>query len=92
MLSVDIRVDVTEAAGLGEPATVALTVTVPDVVPERPVVCFAKPGGGYGRRYFTEDLPGSRPRRAGVVARGPGLGLRRRRPPGRRRLVDRPRR
>jgi alpha-beta hydrolase superfamily lysophospholipase len=58
VLSVDLRVDVTEVAGLGEPATVALTVTVPDAVPERPVVCFAKPGGGYGRRYFTEDLPG----------------------------------
>ncbi len=58
MRSIDLHVDVTEAAGLGEPAQVALTVTVPDEVPRDPVVCFAKPGGGYSRRYYTEDLPG----------------------------------
>ena len=58
MRSIDLHVDVTEAAGLGEPAHVALTVTVPDDVPQNPVVCFAKPGGGYSRRYYTEDLPG----------------------------------
>jgi alpha-beta hydrolase superfamily lysophospholipase len=28
------------------------------MMPERPVVCFAKPGGGYSRRYYTESLPG----------------------------------
>ncbi len=58
MRSIDLRVDVTEAAGLGEPAHIALTVTVPDEVAADPVVCFAKPGGGYSRRYYTEDLPG----------------------------------
>jgi alpha-beta hydrolase superfamily lysophospholipase len=56
--SVDLTVDVAEAVGLDGPATVALTITVPDELPERPVVCFAKPGGGYGRGYFTVDLPG----------------------------------
>jgi pimeloyl-ACP methyl ester carboxylesterase len=56
--SIDLRVDVTEAAGLGEPAHVALTVTAPDAVEGDPVVCFAKPGAGYGRGYFTEVLPG----------------------------------
>ncbi len=56
--STDLNIDVTEAAGLGEPAHVALTVTVPDEVPAEPVVCFAKPGAGYSRGYFTEDLPG----------------------------------
>jgi alpha-beta hydrolase superfamily lysophospholipase len=63
--SIELEVDVTEAAGLDEPAALALTVTVPDTVPGHltggksdPVVCFAKPGAGYSRRYFTEDLPG----------------------------------
>ena len=56
--SIDLRVDVTEAAGLGQPAHVALTVTVPDEPRPEPVVCFAKPGGGYGRGYYTVDLPG----------------------------------
>ena len=58
MPSVDLRIDVTEAAGLGEPAHIALTVTAPEEIPDEPVVCFAKPGAGYGRGYFTEDLPG----------------------------------
>ena len=56
--SIDLQVDVTEAAGLGEPAHVALTVTVPDELGPEPVVCFAKPGGGYARGYYTVDLPG----------------------------------
>jgi alpha-beta hydrolase superfamily lysophospholipase len=56
--SFDLEVDVTQAAGLGEPAALALTVTLPDEVPNDPVVCFAKPGAGYSRGYFTEDLPG----------------------------------
>ena len=56
----DLIVDVTAQAGLGELAHVALTVTLPDenILPDRPVVCFAKPGGGYSRGYYTEDLPG----------------------------------
>ncbi len=57
-MDVQLQVDVTEAAGLGEPAHVALTVTVPDELKVHPVVCFAKPGGGYARGYYTEDLPG----------------------------------
>lgn len=60
MSVVEIQVDVSDAADLGEPAEVALTVTLPasESLPERPVVCFAKPGGGYSQRYFTESLPG----------------------------------
>ena len=58
MRTTDLQVDVTEAAGLGEAAHIALTVTAPDAVPTDPVVCFAKPGAGYSRGYFTEDLPG----------------------------------
>ncbi len=57
-MDVQLQVDVTEAAGLGEPAHIALTVTVPDALGIDPVVCFGKPGGGYGRGYYTEDLPG----------------------------------
>ena len=71
--SIDLEVDVTDAAGLGEPAALALTVTFPDhrasdetardptardEIPSGPLVCFAKPGAGYSRRYFTEELPG----------------------------------
>ncbi len=59
--SVDLRIDVTGAVGLGEPAHIALTVTVPDAPPAAPVVCFAKPGAGYGRGYYTEGLPGPGP-------------------------------
>ena len=57
-MDLQLQVDVTGPAGLGEPAHVALTVTVPDALGTDPIVCFAKPGAGYSRRYFTEDLPG----------------------------------
>jgi hypothetical protein len=68
--SIDLQLDVTEAAGLGEAAHVALTVTVPEVSGSAgsvgsetvdPVVCFAKPGAGYSRGYYTTDLPGPGP-------------------------------
>jgi alpha-beta hydrolase superfamily lysophospholipase len=65
--SIDLEVDVTGAAGLGEAAHVALTVTVPDDVGSvgaDPLVYFAKPGAGYSRGYYTTDLPGP----------GPGVG------------------
>lgn len=57
-MDLQLQVDVTGPADLGEPAHVALTVTVPDALGTEPIVCFAKPGAGYSRRYFTEDLPG----------------------------------
>lgn len=58
--AVELRLDVTGAAGLGERVEVALTVHLPDpaIIPDPPVVCFAKPGGGYSKGYFTESLPG----------------------------------
>ncbi len=61
MQSIDIAVDVTEAAGLGEPLRTRATVTLPDPshLPSRPIVCFAFPGGGYSRQYFTFDMPGA---------------------------------
>jgi pimeloyl-ACP methyl ester carboxylesterase len=56
----DHRIDVSEASALGELAEVAVTVHLPEPgsLPERPVVCFGKPGGGYSRGYYTVDLPG----------------------------------
>ena len=58
MRSRDLTIDVTEAAGLGEPTHLAVTVTAPDDLGSTAIVCFAKPGAGYARGYFTEDLPG----------------------------------
>lgn len=57
----EITVDVTEAAGLGVECALAATITLPDssAAAARPVVCFAFPGGGYGRRYYTFDMPGA---------------------------------
>lgn len=57
---VEHRIDVTEAAGLGMPAHTAVTVFVPDAarLSEPPVICFAFPGGGYGRGYYAFDMPG----------------------------------
>jgi pimeloyl-ACP methyl ester carboxylesterase len=58
---VELTIDVTEAAGLGISARCAATVFLPDPgdLPDRPVVCFAFPGGGYSRRYFSFEVPGS---------------------------------
>jgi pimeloyl-ACP methyl ester carboxylesterase len=61
MSQVELVIDVTEAAGLNEAASVAMTVHLPDFPGESatPVVCFAKPGGGYSKGYYTEELPGT---------------------------------
>ncbi|MEX1008695.1 MAG: hypothetical protein WD271_12740 [Acidimicrobiia bacterium] len=57
--SIDVTVDVTEAAGLGEPLHTRATVTLPDpaTIGTPPVVCFGFPGGGYSRQYFTFAMP-----------------------------------
>lgn len=59
-MTVELVIDVTAAAGLGEPAHVAASVVLPDPadLSDRPVVAFAKPGGGYSRGYYTCALPG----------------------------------
>jgi pimeloyl-ACP methyl ester carboxylesterase len=56
---IDLEIDVTEAAGLGEPCHTAVTAFLPDpdALAEPPVVCFAFPGGGYSRGYFSFDMP-----------------------------------
>lgn len=60
MQAIDLKIDVTDAAAIGEAAHVAVTVTLPDAaaISAPPIVCFAKPGGGYSRGYYTVDLPG----------------------------------
>jgi hypothetical protein len=60
MDGIELTIDVTEAAGLGEPAQVAATVVAPAAaaLPERPVVAFARAGVGFAQGYYTERLPG----------------------------------
>ncbi len=70
--TMDVTVDVTEAAGLDEALHTKATVTLPDpaVLRDRAVVCFGFPGGGYSRGYFTFDMPdGSGGGQAGWHAR-----------------------
>jgi hypothetical protein len=57
---VELELDVSDALPPGRSGRVAASVTLPDPgrIPERPIVCFAKPGGGFSRRYYTLDLPG----------------------------------
>lgn len=51
---IDRRIDVTQAADLGETVELAVTIALPDPahLPERPMAIFAVPGGGYSRGYF----------------------------------------
>ncbi len=55
---IELRIDVSNTLQLGEAAHIAVAVVLPDEVPDQPVVCFAKPGGGYSRGYYTCELPG----------------------------------
>ncbi len=57
---IELRIDVGGAIGAGETVLLAATVVLPEpeALGDRPVVCFAKPGGGYSRGYYTCDLPG----------------------------------
>lgn len=57
---VDIEIDVGPALDLDVAAHTAATVHLPDPAetPAPTVVCFAFPGGGYNRRYYTLDLGG----------------------------------
>ena len=58
--SFEVDIGVSDATGLGEQATVSMTVHHPsgETLGDAPVVCFAKPGAGFTRHYFTDDLPG----------------------------------
>lgn len=61
MEPIELRVDVTAAAGLGEHAEVAITIQLPppELLDSPPVICFAKPGAGATRGYFFGRLPGA---------------------------------
>jgi len=53
MQSTDLTLDVTAAAGLGEPTHIAATLHLPDSMPDGPVhLVFAIHGGGYRRVYW----------------------------------------
>jgi pimeloyl-ACP methyl ester carboxylesterase len=56
----ELAIDVTDEAALGMPARTTATVHLPPTgaLSDPPVVCFAFPGGGYSRRYYTLDLRG----------------------------------
>lgn len=57
----EITVDVGDAVGLGGPASITASIWLPEpaLLPECPVVCFARPSSGYTRAYYTHDLPGA---------------------------------
>jgi hypothetical protein len=56
----ELIIDVSNALNIGEPVQIAVTVVLPDpaALPAHPVICFAKPGGGYARGYYSCELPG----------------------------------
>jgi alpha-beta hydrolase superfamily lysophospholipase len=56
---IELVIDVTDHVGLGIEAHTAASVFLPDPgqVTDPPIVCFAFPGGGYSRRYFSFDMP-----------------------------------
>lgn len=60
MKRIELVIDVSAAVSLGEPANIVLTIDLPEIesLDARPIVCFATPGGGFSRGYFTERLPG----------------------------------
>jgi pimeloyl-ACP methyl ester carboxylesterase len=54
-----LRVEIGEVAGLSL-GGMAATLFAPDVLPERPILVFAVPGGGYSRGYFDMRFAGHR--------------------------------
>lgn len=59
MRQIDLRIDVSEAAGLGMEVELATSVFLPeDPRAGRPIVVFALPGGGYSRGYFDMHFDG----------------------------------
>jgi hypothetical protein len=58
MNTTDVAIDVTDAAGLDEPAHVFARVLSGRGASDRPVIVFARPGAGFTQGYFTHRLPG----------------------------------
>lgn len=70
MHRVELTVDVTGTADLGIPAHTAATVYLPEGgLCDPPLVCFAFPGGGYNRHYYSIDMPGNPGGEAGYHTR-----------------------
>jgi hypothetical protein len=56
---IETSVDVTAAVDAGERFQMAATIWLPHEWKSPAVICFAWPGGGYSREYFSFDMPGS---------------------------------
>ena len=58
MHAIDLTIDVTHALGIGTQAEAAVTAWLPEAnqLAANQIVCFAFPGGGYCRRYFSYDM------------------------------------
>jgi hypothetical protein len=56
---IETSVDVTAAVDAGERLQMAATIWLPHEWKSPAVICFAWPGGGYSREYFSFDMPGS---------------------------------
>ncbi|MGN5237122.1 alpha/beta hydrolase [Rhodococcus sp. SJ-3] len=61
MESIGLRIDVTDAASLGEHAEIAVTIQLPlpELLGAVPVICFAKPGAGATRGYYFRSSSGA---------------------------------
>ena len=59
MIRIEKRVDVSKSAGLDQDIELATSIFLPDphLLPDRPIVIFAVPGGGYSRGYFFLEFP-----------------------------------
>ena len=79
-MDLQLQVDVTEAAGLGEPAHVALTVTVPDARRDRSDRVLRQAGRGLLAALLHRGPAGPGLGRPGRLARRAGLGVRLGRP------------
>lgn len=58
MKRIELETDVSPAIGPAGPLTTAALACLPDELPERPVVAFCWPGGGYSREYFDIHVAG----------------------------------
>lgn len=59
-ITVEMSIDVSSAVPELKPARIAasLTFSPGELVAEGAVACFARPGAGFTRKYYTSDLPG----------------------------------
>jgi pimeloyl-ACP methyl ester carboxylesterase len=58
MRSVELQISLTGSGNRGDSIAASVFLPDPDMLPDRPIVIFASPGGGYARGYFDLRLPG----------------------------------